>query len=111
MRGRIWNIPLLLGFLISLVLLFWPFAYWNSTASMVLRIIPAVCIQLLLCRNAQTRLTRLLPLLLTAVGALWGLYLFFTSPHWTCTFGEYLADYATPAFGCAAAGWIYRITL
>lgn len=103
MKRRIWNIPLLFGFLIPMVMLFWPFAYWGSTASLVLRILPAACIQLLFCRSAETKLMRLLPLLLTAAGALWGLYLFFTSPDWSCTFGQYLADYASPAISCGVA--------
>ncbi len=108
MKRRIWNIPLLFGFLIPMVILFWPFAYWSLATGVILRIIPAACIQLLLCRNAQHKLTGLLPLLLTAAGALWGLYLFHTAPDWTCTFGEYFADYATPALSCAASYWLYR---
>ena len=109
MKRRIWNIPLLFGFMVPMVMLFWPFVYWNSTASLVLRVVPSICIQLLFCRSAHTKLIKLLPLLLTAAGALWGLWLFFNSPDWrTCTFGEYAADYASPAFSCALVVWIYR---
>ncbi len=109
MKNRIWNIPLFFGFLISMVLLFWPFACWSTASGVILRIIPAACVQLLLCRNAQHKLTVLFPLLLTGVGALWGLYLFHTSPDWTCSFGEYFADYATPAVSCSIVCWLYRI--
>ncbi len=110
MQKRIWNIPLLFGFLIPLVLLFWPFVYWGSTASLLLRLIPAACIQLLFCRNARHNLAALLPLLLCLAGAAWGLYLYHTSPDWTCTFGEYVKDYASPAISCAAAWLGYGMT-
>lgn len=109
MKKRIWNIPLLFGFLIPMVMLFYPFVYWDDAAALILRIIPSACIQLLFCRCAERTLVKLLPLLLTAAGALWGLYLFLTSPDWTCTFGTYAADYASPALSCAAALWIYHL--
>lgn len=108
MKNRIWNIPLLFGFLVPMVMLFWPFVYWGSTASLVLRIVPAACIQLLLCRCAKTRPVMLLPLLLTTAGATWGLWLFHTSPDWTCTLAQYAADYASPAITCGAVYGIYQ---
>lgn len=108
MNKRIWNIPLLFGFLIPMVMLFWPFVYWGSTASLVLRVVPSVCIQLLFCRSAHTKLVKLLPLLLTAAGALWGLWLFFNSPDWTCTFGKYAADYLSPAISCGITCLCYK---
>lgn len=107
MNKRIWNIPLLFGFLIPMVLLFWPFAYWGSTASLLLRVIAAACIQLLLCRNARSRTVFFLPLLLCTLGALWGLFLYHTSPDWTCSFGEFVKDYVSPAISCAACCWLY----
>lgn len=109
MKKRIWNIPLLFGFLIPMVMLFWPFGYWGNLASLVLRVVPSVCIQLLFCRSAHTKLIGLLPLLLTAAGALWGLWLFCSSPDWACTFGQYLSDYASPAISCAMIHWIYQV--
>lgn len=109
MKRRIWNIPLLFGFLVPIVMLFWPFAYWGSTASLVLRIIPAVCIQLLFCRCAQTKFLKRLPLLLTMAGALWGLFLFLSSSDRTCTLLEYAADYASPAVSCGTTSWLYRV--
>ena len=55
---------------------------------------------------------RIVPLILTVAFALWGGWLFLTSDSWAnATFGDYFADYCTPALGCAVAYIIYLVFL
>ncbi|MBQ8144377.1 MAG: hypothetical protein IJ452_02560 [Butyricicoccus sp.] len=90
--------------MLPLVLLFWPFAQWSGAISLLLRVLPAVSAQLLLCRLGRCRA---LPLLLTGLFALWGTYLFCTSPSWRhATVTGLTADYISPFFGCIAAYWL-----
>lgn len=89
---------LLVGIVLPLVLLFWPFARWGTFLSLVLRVIPALCAQLLACRSGKRKL---LPLLLTGAFALWGTYLFLTSEAWgQASLGGLLADYVSPFLAC-----------
>ena len=97
------NTLLLIGFVVPLVLLFWPFAQWGNTMSIVLRIVPALSVQGLLCRVGKHNIVKVVPLVLTGLFGLWGTYLYFTSPHWVyATFwGGLIADYVSPFISCA----------
>ena len=99
------NILLVFAVIIPLVLLFWPFAEWNDAMSVILRIIPSVAIQVLLCRICKSNIVKAVPALLTGAFAAWGTYLFFTSPHWSnATFwGSLIADYVSPFIACLVA--------
>ena len=95
------NIIFAAGTILPLVLLFWPFARWGGIMALLLRVIPAVSAQLLLCRWEKCKA---LPLVLTGLFALWGVYLFCTSPAWRyATVTGLFADYISPFLGCIAA--------
>jgi len=109
MKNRILKILLTASVIVPLVLLLWPFAQWDGAMAAVLRILPAVCGQTLLCGMSKRRWLKVVLPILTGLIFLWGVYLFFTSSHWSdATFGGLLADYATPLMGCAAACVICR---
>ena len=99
------NILLVVGVIVPVVLLFWPFAMWNDVTSLILRVIPSVAVQLLFCRMFKSNIVKTLPALLTGVFAVWGTYLFFTSPHWSnATFWDSLiVDYVSPFISCLIA--------
>jgi len=112
-----WDIPnraLAVCAAAALIIHFWPMAYWSSETLVVLRITAAFCAQLFLCRTVRHGMIRLLPLLLCAGLALWGGWLFFTSPVWASSNVSLLwygLDYCSPAIACAAAclfHWVCR---
>ena len=95
------TILLVVAVVLPLVLLFWPFAEWNSVMAIVLRIIPSVSLQVLLCRVCKSDFFKAIPALLTGAFAVWGTYLYFTSPHWSnATVGDLVADYVSPFVCC-----------
>lgn len=95
------NTLLVFAVIIPLVLLFWPFATWHGIMALILRIIPAIAVQALVCRVCRSNIVRAIPALLTGAFAAWGTYLFFTSPHWiNATAGDLIADYVSPFIGC-----------
>ena len=95
------NTLLVFAVIIPLVLLFWPFATWYGIMALILRIIPAIAVQALVCRVCRSNIVRAIPPLLTGAFAAWGTYLFFTSPHWiNATAGDLIADYVSPFIGC-----------
>ena len=105
-----WNILLLAAVILPLVLLLWPFAQWGAAASLLLRVIPALAAQTLLCRVGKYPLARLLPALLTGAMAVWGICLYCTSPHWVnATVGGLLADYVSPFFACAVVLIVFAL--
>lgn len=83
----------------------------------LLRIAGAVCLQLLLLRVTENRLVQAIPLMAAGALAVWGFFLYLTSPSWLgATFGSFLADYAAPLFGCCLVWlsgflqpWLYRL--
>ena len=100
MKNRL-NIWLLLGTIVPLVLHFWPMAYWSWTTLIILRIIPALCAQALLCRVGKRAAIRAIPLLLTGAVALWGSYLYFTPPRSPyATVWMLFWDYCSPFVSC-----------
>lgn len=98
-----WSVLLIAGTLVPLVMLLWPFAWWGSIMQLILRVIPAVCVQLLLCRWDGCKTVKWIPLLVTGAAALWGMWLYFTSPHWgNATWIGLMCDYGSPCLSCAA---------
>ncbi len=68
---------------------------------LLLRIIAAGSIQLFFLLSLPKNQLRFLPLLLSALLAVWGCWLFCTSPSWqNATLPDLLADYCSPAFAC-----------
>ena len=97
------NSLLVLAVIISLVLLFWPFAEWDGGMDLILRVLPAFGVQMLLCGGCKSNFVKAIPVLLTGALTAWGTYLFFTSPHWRdATVGDLMGDYISPFFGCIA---------
>lgn len=81
----------------------------SALANALLRILAAVCIQLLLMRTGRKEILRYTPLILSMLLAVWGFFLFLTSPDWQgATLLHLLADYVTPILGCSAAWVAYR---
>lgn len=109
---KVWNV--LLGFcaaicLYPLVFQGFAFPYLSSTASVILRIVASVCIQLLLCQLGKNALIKALPLMVTGFFAVFGFFLFLTSPPWQAlTFGDFLVEYASPVICCAIVWVLYR---
>ena len=104
MKKMIVNI--LLGFCAAaavLVLVFQGFVIpaVSDTASLWLRLVGAVCCQWLVFRVFEKKLHRAVPLLLGALLAVWGFFLYLSSPSWLgTTFNSFLSDYVSPLFGC-----------
>ena len=98
---KVINTLLVFAVIIPLVLLFWPFATWHGIMALILRIIPAIAVQALVCRIYKSNIVRAIPSLLTGAFAAWGTYLFFTSPHWSnATVGDLVRDNVSPFIGC-----------
>ena len=95
------NIGFIVAVIVSIALLFWPFAMWNDVMSVILRVIPSAAVQLLFCRMCKSNGVKTIPVLLTGAFAIWGTYLFITSPHWSnATVGSLIADYVSPFICC-----------
>lgn len=99
------NILLIFAVGVPVVLLFWPFATWNDAMSLILRVVPTLAVQVLLCRIGKWNIIKLIPTFFTGVFAAWGTYLYCTSPHWSnATFwGGLIADYVSPFICCVIA--------
>lgn len=90
----------------ALLIHFWPMAYWSGTTLVLLRATAAFCAQMFFCRRGWRLPVRLLPLLGTSLLALWGGWLFCTSPAWgNAAFAGYFWDHCSPALACGAA-WV-----
>lgn len=95
------GILLTVAIIVPVVLLFWPFAMWNDAMSLILRVVPSLAVQILLCRIEKCYIVKALPTIFTGAFAAWGTYLYFTSPHWSnATFGGLIADYVSPFICC-----------
>lgn len=95
------NRLLIMATIIPIVLLFWPFAQWNTVMAVILRVIPSCAVQALCCKTGKTNIVKAIPALLTGAFATWGTYLYFTSPHWSnATAGDLIADYVSPFICC-----------
>ena len=101
-----------LGIVIPLAFLLWPMPYGirHPVIAAILRMIPAVSIQILFLRNCKFWWIRIVPLALTGLLACWGTLLFFTSEAWTdSTFRGLVADYISPVIGCAIIWEIFKL--
>ena len=56
---------LVFAVIIPLVLLFWPFATWHGIMALILRIVPAIAVQALVCRVCRSNIIKAIPALLT----------------------------------------------
>lgn len=107
----VWNI--LLGIfsvlcIVVLVLQGFGLPSLSRAALLWLRIGAAFFAQWLFSRAFQKNWLRALPAGLTSLVAVWGFFLFLTSPSWrNATFGSFMADYASLAISCAAY-WFLR---
>lgn len=94
----------LIAVLSVLALLFQGFLFPAMSAGLclTLRIAAAVCVQWVFLHISEKKFIRAIPLMAASCLAVWGFFLYLTSPSWLgATFGLFLADYASPAFGCA----------
>lgn len=107
---RVWNTLLGLGFALCLwLLVFQGFAApsLSEIQNALLRFAAAFFLQWLLLRVGKNVWIRSLPLAAVGILAVWGFFLFLTSPSWqNATLWHYLADYATPLLGAVTAGGI-----
>lgn len=110
MNNKTVNIILLAAFLLPVILIFWPFAQWNDGMSLFLRVIPAISVQLLVCRTTRREFIKTTPIVITAAAALWGSYLYCTSPSWSnATLGGLIADYISMFICCITVYIIYKV--
>ena len=95
--------------IVPVVLLFWPYAWWNDAMSLILRVIPSFAAQALFCRNGAWPIIKGIPTMLTGTFAARGTYLYFTSSHWSnATFwGSLMADYVSPFICCIIVMIVY----
>ena len=100
MKQTGWNRLLGLAAAVALIAHFWPMAYWGNAATMLLRVTAAFCGQLFFCRAIRKPGLKPLPLMLTGLLALWGIWLAVLSSR-----GGYPAEYAVPLLACLA-GWL-----
>lgn len=105
-----WNTWLLIGTIVSLVLHFWPLAYWSGTTLVILRIIPALCAQALLYRIGKHAMIKVLPLIITGALAVWGSYIYFKPPHSPyATVWMLFWDYMSPFVSCVIVYGIFKL--
>ena len=97
-----WNACLLLGTILPLVLHFWPLAWWGTGTLVVLRIIPALSAQLLLCRVGKHTAIKVVPMLITGALAGWIGYLYFMPPCTRSAAEVWMLfwEYFSPFVGC-----------
>ncbi len=102
MKKVIVNILLVLGVIVPVTMLFWPFVSWGDAMSLILRIIPSLSVQLLFCRLAKHRAVEAIPFLLTGAFALWATDLYMTSPSWSGAsfWKDYIAECVSPFLCC-----------
>lgn len=102
MKKSIVNVLLVLGVILPVTMLFWPFVSWGDAMSLILRIIPSLSVQILFCRLAKHRAVEAIPFLLTGAFALWATDLYMTSPSWSGAsfWKDYIADCVSPFLCC-----------
>ena len=97
---------MLAGMVLPLIVLLWPFMVCDPFWSTLLRVVSAISGQLLFYSIAKCRWVGLLPMILTAGLAGWGIFLYCTSEVWKdAALSGLLMDYVSPLLGCIAA-WI-----
>lgn len=109
----LWNVLLGLGAAVSaaaLLLQGFAFPALSASSLVLLRIAGGACLQWLFLRLWQRKPVQVIPALAAAVWAVWGFFLYLTSPSWrNATFGGFLADYTAYLGGCllvCALAWL-----
>jgi len=103
MKKTVVNVLLVLGVIVPVTMLLWPFVSWGDAMSLILRIIPSLFVQILFCRLAKHKAIEAIPFLLTGAFALWATDLYMTSPSWSnASFWSYVSDCLSPFFCCLA---------
>ena len=75
----------------------------------LLRFLAALCLQLLTLRLGRKEVLRFAPMAAAFLLAVWGFFLFLTSPSWQgAVFSTAMADYLTPVCGCVTGWLIHR---
>ena len=91
-------------FILSLILfclVLWLVPGRHPLLDLLIRILPALFAQLLLSSITPLKAVRAVPFVLTSLFALWGIYLYNTSPAWIyATLSDLLIDYVSPAAAC-----------
>jgi len=102
---KVVNVFLAAAVMIPVVLLLWPFVTWSGAAAVILRVVPSFALQVLLCRVGKWNAIKALPVLVSGALAVWGTYLYATSPHWihAAFWGSLVADYMSPFISCCVA--------
>ena len=94
------------------ILVFEGFGFPNipSLLNVGLRILAALCVQMFVLCTFRAKWLRAVPVVLTALLALWGGILFVGSDSWQGVgFSVYFADYCTPFLGCCAAWAVCKV--
>ena len=101
-----WNVLLgLTAAACALALLFQGFAFSALSPALALwmKILGAVCCQWFFLRISPKKFIQAIPLMVSGIFAVWGFFLFLTSPSWIhATFSDFLADYAFYAIVCGS---------
>lgn len=100
----VWNVLLgLTAAVCALALLFQGFAFTalSPFLALCLKIVGTLCCQWFFLRISRNKLVQAVPLMVSGILAVWGFFLFLTSPSWIhATFSDFLADYASYAIVC-----------
>ena len=100
----LWNVLLgLTAAASAAVLLLQNFAFTALSPSLVLwlKILGTICCQWFFLRISNKALIRIIPLIVSGIAAVWGFFIFLTSPSWLhATFANFISDYAMYALIC-----------
>lgn len=94
----LWNVLLgLTAAASALALLFQGFAFTAMSPQLMLwlKILGTLCCQWFFLRISNKRVIQAIPLMLSGIAAVWGFFLYLTSPSWLhATFAHFVRDYA-----------------
>ena len=94
----VWNVFLgLIAAASASVLLLQSFALSALSPSMILwlKILGTLCCQWFFLRISRNRLVQAIPMMIAGILAVWGFFLYLTSPSWLhATFSNFVSDYA-----------------
>ena len=94
------------------ILVFQGFGFPNISPMVdcLLRFLAALCMQIFVLGVFRRKWLRAVPVVLTALLALWGGILFVGSDSWQgVRFSAYVSDYCTPFLGCCVAWAAYKV--
>ena len=100
----VWNVFLgLTAAASAAVLLLQGFAFTALNPSMIfgLKILGTLCCQWFFLRISRNKLVQAIPMMLAGILAVWGFFLYLTSPSWLhATFAHFVSDYALYLLVC-----------